>query len=168
MDDTMQPPSPKESQQRHPIHTIQDILNNTPPDMIEHEYKQGSDGSIEIKIKIPGRAEQAKQRAMQQAEQAMQQAGVAGAAGAGAGAAGAGAPAGGGMQSAKPAGASPMQQEKKPSGNVSQMPQGGGDEGSVAAAKTNVVVKVAMTPKDVGNNLKSRYPETFLKKMGLL
>jgi hypothetical protein len=151
MDDMMQPPSPKESQQRHPIHTIQDILNNTPPDMIEHEYKQGSDGSIEIKIKIPGRAEQAKQRAMQQAEQAMQQAGVAG-----------NVP----QQGSAQPGQSAQPQEAKPSANVSQMPQQGEDK--AVAARSNVVVKVAMTTQDVGNNLKSRYPESFLKKMGLL
>jgi hypothetical protein len=44
---------------------------------------------------------------------------------------------------------------------------GGGEEKAVAA-QTNVIVKVAMTPKDVGQTLKSRYPESFLKKMGLL
>lgn len=146
MKDPMQPPAPGKSQQRHPIHTIQDILNNTPPDMIEHEYKQSSDGSIEIKIKIPGRAEQAKQRAMQQAEQAMQQAGV------------------------NPAGSMPGDALKagKPSAGPAQMQQP--DQANKAAGtSTNVVVKVAMTPKDVGQTLKSNgYPEAFLKNMGLL
>jgi hypothetical protein len=127
---------------RHPIHTIQDILNGTPPDMIEHEYKQGPDGSMEIKIKIPSRAEQAKQRAMQQAEHAAAQ--VANTAG---------------NTSMPPAGGSP--------GNATPMSQGQGQEQGKAASKANVVVKIAMTPEDTKAELKKRFPEQFLNAMGL-
>jgi len=126
---------------KHPIHVIQEILNHTPVDMIEHEYKQGSDGSIEIKIKIPGRAEQAKQRAMQQAEQVM---------------------------SGANAGNSTLDQivetpQASPAGSSNNSP--GGDS---MASKANVTVKVAMTPQDIGMGLKSKFPEKFLKEMGLL
>lgn len=128
---------------QHPVHKLLEIIQRTPIDLLQHEYKQAPDGSMKITFDIPSRAEQAKQKAMEEAMQQQQQ--------------------GGGVQlspesdvGGAPAGAP----------NVSKMPAR--DPGMpAAAAASKVEVKVAMSKEDT-SKLKGKFPENFLKNMGLL
>jgi len=141
-----------EAQAKHPVHKVVELINQTPVDMLEHDYKQGQDGSMTITFKIPSRAEQAKQKAMEQAmqqqqgQQPMLQA----------------KPEVNDMMDTTPAGASPS-----PSSNVSKMPSQAPADMAAAAAVSNVQVKVAMSPAQTAKELKTKYPAGFLKSMGL-
>lgn len=141
------------NQAAHPIHKVVEMINQTPIDMIEHDYKQGQDGSVTITFKIPSRAEQAKQKAM---EQAMQQQ----------------ATQPGQMLQAKPEVNDMMGNGAPASSNVSKMPSGGSagmqpEQPAAAAAVSNIQIKVAMSPEKAAKELKTQYPTGFLKSMGL-
>ena len=122
----------------HPIHKLLEIINTTPVDMLVHSYDQKADGSMEIKFKIPSRAEQAKQKAMEQAMQQQQQMGPAAQA----------VPEVNDMMDSSPATAD---QSSKPS-----------------TAKSNVEIRVAMSKADASKALKGKFPEGFLKSMDLV
>jgi len=128
---------------KHPILDVLEMIKSTPVDMIEFDLKQKEDGSKDFHVHIPGRAEQAKRKAMQDALK---------------GRAGAESP----MEAAgvKPV-VEPIPEETP---EIEEMPAEGGIP---QMAKSNVQIKVAMKPVDVKAELKTKYPDSFLKAMGL-
>lgn len=126
---------------RHPLHDLLELINTTPADMIQLKFEQKEDGRKDFHISIPGRAEQAKQKAMQQALQ-------------------------NGSQPVAQSPGSVEQMMEQPSSNVSQMPSGQ-EEPMAAAAGKKIEIRVAMTEQDEADNIKAAFPGSFLKAMDL-
>ena len=122
---------------KHPILDVLDMIKSTPVDMIEFDLKQKEDGSKDFHVHIPGRAEQAKRKAMQDALQKGQ------------------------TQATPPAMEEPA---VEPTPDIEEMPT---EPEVPQMAKSNVEIKVAMKPVDPKQELKTKYPDSFLKAMGI-
>ena len=130
---------------KHPILDVLEMIKSTPVDMIEFDLKQKEDGSKDFHVHIPGRAEQAKRKAMQDALK---------------GRAGAEAI----PETMESTGVGPTEEPMpEPTPEVEEMPA----EGIPQMAKSNVQIRVAMKPVNVKAELKTKYPDSFLKSMGL-
>lgn len=135
---------------KHPIMLLIDYiqskggLNNL--NRLPHTSTIQDDGSFKISFDVPSEADQQKaqmeQRAIELAAEQQRQQGT-------------GAP------------SSALQMPSQKSKNVTPMNPPGQDQGMAAAANSKIEVKVAMGDDEGAKFLKNKFPDSFLKAMGL-
>lgn len=123
---------------QHPVEKALEYIRSTPLDMLPHSTKTNADGSATVTIEVPSLADQQKKKAEEEAMRIQQQ-----------------------MQQRPGAGNAAPMPAQKPTAPMRDQ----GAEGMGAAAGNKIEIKVAMD--EGARTLKGKFPDSFLKAMGL-